>query len=302
MMQNSRVALDHASVSVADPGRAHAACRKPGVTLTASSKHVGSREPRGPAVPWRSGNHCAMFRHGYLEPICIAEPALYTQIGDRPGRHEGAHGIAFGLEDADKACDEIGAPSGLVEAPVQRERLAPFGRDDASQSDASQGLAQFHNVHAIPETTPECYIPFIPHSTRDAHWQPHLPDHSNGATVFAGIAICVTDPDATCVCCGRMFRYELVRHGADVVVCALTATQLYALNETGLGKRVPGVSAPTLPSVGSDDVRAADFAATWRCPEKRRLIPKAHPCPAAAGSCPRDRAVIHPGLRPAEKA
>ena len=64
-----RLELDHVGVAVKSLDRGRDAYAKLGFTLAARSIHSGSRVPGGPVELWGSGNHCAMFREGYLEEL-----------------------------------------------------------------------------------------------------------------------------------------------------------------------------------------------------------------------------------------
>ena len=43
------------------------------------SSHKGRITPDGPVVQWGSGNHCAMFRHGYFEILGLTDPNRYHE-------------------------------------------------------------------------------------------------------------------------------------------------------------------------------------------------------------------------------
>ena len=121
---------------------------------------------------------------------------------------------------------------------------------------------------------------FIQHLTRNVLWQPHLLDHLNGAVAMAETAVCVTDLEATCARYTTMFAVEPTRHDGDISVYDLGNTKLYVLNEAGLGKWAPGVTAPTLPWVAGFGVRVKDLAATQTYLERQGFEINKHPYPA----------------------
>lgn len=82
-MANLDLTLDHTGVAVRNLDDGEAAYRRLGFILTTRSIHSGSVTPGAPVTPWGSGNHCAMFREGYLEIIGITDPNLYSSTGDR---------------------------------------------------------------------------------------------------------------------------------------------------------------------------------------------------------------------------
>ena len=61
------------------------------------SIHSGSRVPGAPVEVWGSGNHCAMFREGYLEIIGLTDPEKYSSVKPMVERYEGLHIVAIGV-------------------------------------------------------------------------------------------------------------------------------------------------------------------------------------------------------------
>ena len=274
-MSDLDLKLDHVGVAVSTLDLAQETYAKLGFTLTARSIHSGSTEPGGPVVPWGSGNHCAMFEQGYLELIGITDPALYTSVSGLLDKYQGTHIIALGVADSEKAFEVINGRSGMVQPAAKLERMAPFGPDDSEER-----LAQFRNIHTIREKVPEGRMIFIQHLTRDVLWQPHLLGHANGAVAMAETAVCVADLEATCARYTAMFAVEPTRHGGDIAVYDLGNTKLYVLNQAGLGKWAPGVTAPALPWVAGFGVRVKDLAATRAYLERQGFEVNKHPYPA----------------------
>ena len=75
-MSDLPLELDHVGVAVNDLDVGREVYERLGFTLTPRSIHSGSKTPGGPVEPWGSGNHCAMFRDGYLELIGLTDPDL----------------------------------------------------------------------------------------------------------------------------------------------------------------------------------------------------------------------------------
>src|SRR6185295_7967270 len=79
-MKDPQVRLDHVGVAIRDLARGHPAYERLGFKLTPRSIHRGSPAPGAPVIPFGSGNHCAMFREGYLEIVGLTDPAIYSNI------------------------------------------------------------------------------------------------------------------------------------------------------------------------------------------------------------------------------
>jgi adenine-specific DNA-methyltransferase len=70
----TELCLDHVGIVVPDLEAARQAYDRLGFRLTPRSPHEGRLTPDGPVETWGSGNHCAMFRRGYLELLGITDP------------------------------------------------------------------------------------------------------------------------------------------------------------------------------------------------------------------------------------
>ena len=119
--------LDHCGVAVKSLDRGRDAYARLGFQLTARSFHSGSRTKGGPVEPWGSGNHCAMFRDGYLEIIGLTDASMYSTVKDMVATYEGLHIVAIGSGEADAAYAEFQEAGAPVEAPRALERDAADG-------------------------------------------------------------------------------------------------------------------------------------------------------------------------------
>ena len=119
--------LDHCGVAVKSLDRGRDAYARLGFQLTARSFHSGARTKGGPVEPWGSGNHCAMFRDGYLEIIGLTDASMYITVKDMVAIYEGLHIVAIGSGEADAAYAEFQKAGAPVEAPRALERDAAFG-------------------------------------------------------------------------------------------------------------------------------------------------------------------------------
>lgn len=171
-----KLELDHVGVAVRSLERGRDAYARLGFRLTARSFHAGSRTPGAPVEAWGSGNHCAMFRQGYLEVIGLTDPDKYSSVKEMVARYEGLHIVAIGWGQADAAREAMLARGVPVEAPRLLERDAAFGPDDAQVR-----RARFRNCFVDRGKYPEARFLYIEHLTREVLWQPHLLEHPNGA-------------------------------------------------------------------------------------------------------------------------
>lgn len=203
--------LDHVGVAVKSLDRGRDVYARLGFTLTARSFHSGSRTPGAPAETWGSGNHCAMFREGYLEIIGLTDPDQYSSVKDMVARYEGLHIIAIGVDpptaggptvgfepggrtgaSVDAAREALLARGVPVEAPRSLERDAAFGPQDAEVR-----RAKFRNCYLDRQKYPEGRFLYIQHLTREVLWQPHLLAHANGAVGIDEAWFASDDPVAT---------------------------------------------------------------------------------------------------------
>ncbi len=184
--------LDHVGVAVKSLDRGRDAYARLGFRLTARSFHSGSRTPGAPVEPWGSGNHCAMFREGYLEVIGLTDENKYSSVKDMVADYEGLHIVAIGWGNAEAARPQMLARGVPVDAVRSLERDAAFGPDDAETR-----RARFRNCFVARDKFTEARFLYIEHLTRDVLWQPHLLEHPNGAVAIEEVYFASADPQAT---------------------------------------------------------------------------------------------------------
>lgn len=180
--------LDHIGVAVHDLNIGEAKYRELGFNLTSRSLHVGSVPGELAIRRWGSGNHCAMFRQGYLEIQGVTDKALDPPVKRLLKSYEGAHIVALGCDDANKTYEDIVRRVAFVRPPIVLERDAPFGK-----SGTETRRAQFRIIYFDPVELPECRLLIIEHKTPDVLWQPHLLDHPNTAIGLEEAIICTND-------------------------------------------------------------------------------------------------------------
>lgn len=248
--------LDHCGVAITDLDRGRATYSKLGFQLTARSIHSGARTTGGPVEPWGSGNHCAMFREGYLEIIGLTDASMYSSVKPMVERYEGLHIVAIGCGDADAAYAEFQKAGAPVEAPRALERDAAFGPGDRETR-----RAKFRNMYVERDQFPEGRFIFIEHVTRDVLWQPHLLDHPNGALGLDAIYFVVADPEATARKFAPLFS-ERIERFPGVIKLTLDRGTLWLTQEKQWRERVPGSFVPPVPSPAGFGIRVASLEAT----------------------------------------
>jgi hypothetical protein len=159
--------LDHAGLVVRDLAAAHAAFTRLGLALTPFSRHAGAAVPGGPVTVVGTGNHCAMFRSGYLELIAIVDPAAFTyEFPQMLARHEGLHIHGFHTADPEGAAAHLAARGFSATGARYLERMAA--------TPAGPRQASFRNVFLPVAEMPEGYPFYIEQQTPEVLWQPHL--------------------------------------------------------------------------------------------------------------------------------
>jgi hypothetical protein len=254
--------MDHVGLVVHDLAAARAAFTRLGLTLTPFSRHAGAAEPGGPVTVVGTGNHCAMFRSGYLELIAIVDPAGFTYEFPRMlARHEGPHIYAFGTRDPDGASAHLAAQGFHATGARYLERRAA--------TPAGPRLARFGNVFLPVADMPEGNPFYIEQQTPDVLWQPHLLDHPLGVEALAGAIVRVADLAEAEARYARFFGGPARRDGRartfDVPGARFTLA-----DPPGLADLLPGLPCPGAP-------RSSWPAATWtpaatisRAPASRR--------------------------------
>lgn len=250
--------LDHCGVAVSNLDLGRDAFARLGFQLTARSFHSGAVTAGGPVVPWGSGNHCAMFREGYLEIIGLTDAGMYSSVKPMVERYEGLHIVAIGCGNADAAYAEFRKAGAPVEAPRALERDAAFGPGDRETR-----RAKFRNMYVERGGFNEGRFIFIEHLTRDVLWQPHLLDHPNGALGMEAIYFVVADPEATAKKFAPLFS-ERIERLPGVVKLTLDRGTLWLTQEKQWRERVPGSFVPPVPSPAGFGIRVQSIDATRR--------------------------------------
>lgn len=248
--------LDHCGVAVKNLDRGRDAYARLGFQLTARSFHSGAVAAGGPVVPWGSGNHCAMFRKGYLEVIGLTDESMYSSVKDMVARYEGMHIVALRCGEADAAYAEFKARGLPIEAPRALERDAAFGPGDKETR-----RAKFRNMYIDRQKVTEARFIYLEHLTEDVLWQPHLLDHPNGAQSIDAVYFVVADPEETAKKFAPLFSDRIERF-PGVVKLTLDRGTMWLTQEAEWRKRVPGSFVPPAPSPAGFGISVASIEAT----------------------------------------
>lgn len=240
--------LDHVAVVVPDLARAARTYERLGFRLTPQSSHKGALKAGGPLEPYGSGNHCAMFREGYLEILGITDPRRYTgEVTPLLQRYAGLHLVALGCRDARQSVRELGQRLGAELG------IRDLGRD-VPQVGGGTKPAQFRIIGLPTGTFTEAKLFLIEQATPDVLWQPQLLPQPNGVTALAGTVLCVASPAET--------RQKLSRIiGRDDLGLSRGAVEVIDARE--LSARY-GIAPAALPMVAVARFTVADMDATAR--------------------------------------
>lgn len=237
------VKLDHIGVAIKDLERGRAAYERLGFTLTPRSIHRGSPAPGAPVQPFGSGNHCAMFREGYLEVVGLTDPTIYSNVKAFVARYEGAHIVAFGVESADATYAELAGRGVPIEPARELERDAAYG----PAGDETRRAA-FRNMYFEASAFPEARLLYIEHLTREVLWQPHLLDHPNGVVALRDIFLCTVDAKAAADKYADLFGVPAQPSAEGEWRIALEHGYVWIETPAAWAKRAPGAATPPLPS------------------------------------------------------
>jgi len=238
--------LDHLAVVVPDLARAQRHYQRLGFRLTRRSSHKGPLVPNGPMEAYGSGNHCTMFRDGYLEILGITDPTRYTgRVVPLLERYAGLHLVALGCRDARQAAAAVGERLGADLTVRELGRDVPYGKTGARP-------ALFRIVGLPDDSFTEAELFLIEQATPEVLWQPALLDQPNGVVALAGVTLCVRSPGDTAAKLARIlgtsldsrsFRLErgtidivdsqaiTARYGATPAILPLVAVARFAVSD-----------------------------------------------------------------------
>ena len=197
MSRESSLTLDHIGLVTPSLAGSKRDYEQLGFQLTPESSHKGKVRPDGPVEIWGSGNHCAMFRQGYLEILGVTDPDRYhDHFRVLLDRFHGMRMVALGCENAKMFYE---ANRGRVPQLIESREI---GRDVPYGKGTKEGL--FRVVQLEEGTFPEAELFFVEHATPNVLWQKDLLEHPNRVTALSGITLCSDEPEATAERFGRL--------------------------------------------------------------------------------------------------
>ncbi|MBI3915414.1 MAG: VOC family protein [Betaproteobacteria bacterium] len=251
------VGLDHIGVAIRNLERGRAAYERLGFALAPPSIHRGSPSPGAPVIPFGSGNHCAMFRKGYLEVVGLMDPTIYSNIRSMVEKYEGTHIVAFGVASADAAYNELKGRGVPIQAPRALERDATYGL-----AGTDKRRAAFRNMYFDAAAYPESRLLFIEHLTRDVLWQPHLLDHPNGVVALRDVFLCTADASAAAEKYAELFDVAATRSAEAEWRLHIHHGYVWILTPEAWARRAPGAATPPLPAPTGIGFQVQDLART----------------------------------------
>ncbi len=189
------VNIDHLTYFVPDEQAAERALTRMGFTPTPFSSYV-QRSGDGATKPDGGGNHCTMFRRGYL--------GFLTPAGDTPhsvslrksmARYVGAHSVLMGTADAEAE------RARLIAAGFDPPAAAPMRRaigtpDGEQQTNIARVSGESGNNHGG--------LQFVQQKTPELLWQQRWLDHPNRAFGLAAALYCVANPAEIAAAHGKL--------------------------------------------------------------------------------------------------
>ncbi|MGC1578809.1 MAG: VOC family protein [Beijerinckiaceae bacterium] len=244
--------LDHVGIAVTDLDAAATKFHRLGFQLTPRGYHT--LPPPAPGVERPrvgTGNHCAMFRRGYLELIGVTEAAYRGRLRADIARHEGPHIVAFGTTDAAAAVSALRSRGVEASGPRLLERPIEDGGETR--------LAGFEIVDFPEAALPEAHFFTIQHRTRELLWRPPLLTHPNGVMSLTALTVAVTDPTDFARRLGRILCVMPV--DKDGLVLDLKIGQVRVVDGGWIAARLAGKT-PDLPYLAGVNLGVADVART----------------------------------------
>jgi hypothetical protein len=244
------VSLDHVGLAGRDLSRLAAAYENLGFTLTPLARQSGRRSPAGPVERFGTGNRCAMLRHGYIELLGIADPALFAHgLDGFLTRYEGIHIVALGMEDEQANLHRLRRAGIAVSGVSYLERPV----DDA---DPAGPTARFARLPL--QDAPEGRVQLVRHLTPEVIWQDRFLHHPNAAIGLQEVVLAVADPAETASRFSRLAGRPVLPDPAGGFVLELARGRVRMVPEATLSTVLPGLSAPCLPFIAGIVVATAD--------------------------------------------
>ena len=255
-MSRLSLELDHVGIAVGALEDARRDYERLGFHLTPRSLHRGAREAGGAVEPWGSGNHCALFEHGYLELIGVWNPDLWSPTDEMLDRYRGLHIVALREHDAEAAYAALAARGAAVDPPRLLTR-------EIEVDGATRTLA-FRNIGAHRDRFPEARLLFIEHRTPELLWRDELLAQPNGVVALEEAYLCAADLDAAVDRYATLLAQAPDDAGAGAAAFPLERGRLVVYAEAAARRRFPDTALPAPPAALGCAFRVRDLAHTRR--------------------------------------
>ncbi len=243
--------LDHVGHFVRDPDAAGRALARVGFTPTPVSVQVNPDPAGGPPQLTGTGNVTAMFARGYIEVLFkTADMQLGRELEAGLARYRGVHLAAFAVADAAADHRRLASVGFRVRSLVHMQRPVDTGGEP--------GTAAFTLSRVEAGEMPEGRIQILTHRSEHMVWQPRWLTHANGALGLRGVTIVVADVEEAAARFAR-FTGRAAATAASGHTIALDRGCIELTTAEGFARRLPEVSIPSLPFIGSYAIRVTSL-------------------------------------------
>jgi hypothetical protein len=258
--------LDHVGHFVPDPQAASLALTIAGFAPTPVSIQ---RNPDG--TPTGTGNVTAMLTRGYMEVLFkTADTPLGHELDLAIERYAGVHLAAFGVADAARAHQRLGAFGFPLRPLVEMQRPV--------ETEVGPTTAAFTVARLVRGVMPEGRIQMLTHHTEEAVWQRRWLGHPNGATALASVVIAVADVDEAAPRFARFTDRPSATTPSGRVI-ALDRGRIEIVNTRAFRTLLPEVAVPSLPFIGAYTIVVKSLDAVERLLQRADIrVRRAGPC------------------------
>jgi len=249
--------LDHLGHFVPDIEAAHRALTRLGFVQTPFTVHQTTAAAGAPPVPGGTANRCVMLREGYLEVLCVVDPAHPTgaRTQRQLDRYTGVHIVALTDPDALARRARLDAAGFETQDPVNLRRAVPL-------EGGGEAMAAFTVCRTPADSMAEGRVQILTQLTEDLVWQKRWMTHENGIIGLRDVVILPRDLDEAADRYAR-FTEAAPRRVADGVIRLKLARGGVVLATAEAAARLfPGAPVPPVPGIMGYGLLSDGLAAT----------------------------------------
>lgn len=249
--------LDHLGHFVPDMEAAHRALTRLGFVQTPYTVHQTTPGAGAAPVPGGTANRCVMLREGYLEVLCVVDPAHPTgaRTQRQLDRYTGVHIVAMTDPDALARRDRLDAAGFETQDPVNLRRAVPL-------EGSGEAMAAFTVCRTPADSMAEGRVQILTQLTEDLVWQPRWMSHENGITALRDVVILPADLDEAADRYARFTEAPPLRLGDDMIRLKLARGGVVLTTPAGAARLFPGAPVPPVPGVMGYGLLSDGLAAT----------------------------------------